>query len=49
MPDNVTESFAKLTQNGRIVIPASYRTALGIKAGDEVILRMEDNELCIRR
>jgi len=47
MPDNVTESFAKLTQNGRIVIPASYRKALGIKAGDEVILRMEDDELRI--
>ena len=42
-----SESFARLTENGRIVIPASYRKALGIKAGDEVILRLEDDELRI--
>jgi len=42
-----SESFARLTENGRIVIPASYRKALGVKAGDEVILRMEDDELRI--
>jgi AbrB family looped-hinge helix DNA binding protein len=42
-----TESFARVNESGRIVIPASYRKALGIKAGDEVILRMEDGELRI--
>ena len=49
MIDNVTgtESFATLTANGRIVIPASYRKALGVKAGDQVILRMEDDGLQI--
>ena len=49
MTDNVTgtESFATLTANGRIVIPASYRKALGVKAGDQVILRMEDDGLQI--
>jgi len=41
------ESFARVNQNGRVVIPASYRKALGIKAGDEVILRMEEGELRI--
>ncbi len=41
------ETFARVNENGRVVIPASYRTALGIKAGDEVILRMEDDELRI--
>ena len=41
------ESFARVNQNGRVVIPASFRKALGIKAGDEVILRMEDGELRI--
>lgn len=35
----------RVDQSGRVVIPASYRRALGIKAGDEVILRMEDDEL----
>jgi AbrB family looped-hinge helix DNA binding protein len=37
----------RVNENGRVVIPASYRKALGIKAGDEVILRMEDDELRI--
>jgi AbrB family looped-hinge helix DNA binding protein len=41
------ETRMRVNQNGRIVIPASYRKALGIKAGDEVILRMEDDELRI--
>jgi AbrB family looped-hinge helix DNA binding protein len=41
------ETRVKLNENGRVVIPASYRKALGIKAGDEVILRMADDELRI--
>ena len=41
------ETRTRVNQNGRVVIPASYRKALGIKAGDEVILRMEDDELRI--
>jgi AbrB family looped-hinge helix DNA binding protein len=42
-----SETFARVNENGRVVIPASYRKALGIKAGDQVILRMEDDELRI--
>ena len=42
-----TETRIRLNENGRVVIPASYRKALGIKAGDEAILRMEDDELRI--
>ena len=41
------ETRMRVNENGRVVIPASYRKALGIKAGDEVILRMEDDELRI--
>jgi len=41
------ETRTRVNENGRVVIPASYRKALGIKAGDEVILRMEDGELRI--
>ena len=41
------ETRTRLNENGRLVIPASYRKALGIRAGDEVILRMEDDELRI--
>jgi AbrB family looped-hinge helix DNA binding protein len=36
-----------VNQNGRVVIPADYRKALGISPGDEVILRWEDDELRI--
>jgi len=42
-----TEARMRVNQNGRVVIPASFRKALGIKAGDEVILRVEDDELRI--
>ena len=42
-----TETRMRVNANGRVVIPASYREALGIKPGDEVILRMEDDELRI--
>ncbi len=41
------ETRMRVNQNGRVVIPASYRKALGIKVGDEVIFRMEDDELRI--
>lgn len=41
------EARQKVNENGRVVIPASFRKALGIKAGDEVVLRMEDDELRI--
>ena len=42
-----TETRARMTENGRVVIPASFRKAMGIEAGDEVVLRLEDNELHI--
>lgn len=42
-----TETRMRVNANGRVVIPAAYREALGIKAGDEVILRMEDDEVRI--
>ena len=32
-------------ENGRIVIPAACRKALGIKPGDEVQLVLEDGEI----
>jgi AbrB family looped-hinge helix DNA binding protein len=37
----------RLNENGRVVIPAAFRKALGIKPGDEVILRVDDGELRI--
>ncbi len=41
------EHRAKINENGRLVIPAVYRKALDIKAGDEVILRLDKDELHI--
>jgi AbrB family looped-hinge helix DNA binding protein len=41
------EARLKVNENGRVVIPADFRKALGIRAGDEVILRFEDDELRI--
>lgn len=45
--DTLQEARLKVNENGRVVIPAPFRKALGIKAGDEVVLRMEDDELRI--
>jgi AbrB family looped-hinge helix DNA binding protein len=42
-----TETRLRVNENGRVVIPASFRKALGINAGDEVVLRLEEDELRI--
>ncbi len=39
------ETRTRVNENGRVVIPASFRRALGIEVGDEVVLRIEDDEL----
>jgi len=41
------ETRTRVNESGRVVIPASFRKALGIRAGDEVVLRIEDDELRI--
>ncbi len=41
------EMRARVNENGRVVIPSSFRKALGIQIGDEVVLRIEDDELRI--
>lgn len=41
------ETRTRVNENGRVVIPASFRKALGINIGDEVVLRIEDDELRI--
>jgi AbrB family looped-hinge helix DNA binding protein len=42
-----TEARLRVNENGRVVIPASFRKAMGINAGDEIVLRIEDDELRI--
>lgn len=39
------ETRTRFNENGRLVIPASFRKALGIDPGDEVILRLEEDGL----
>lgn len=41
------EAQTRVSANGRVVIPASFRRALGAKAGDTLVLRMEKDELRI--
>ena len=41
------ELRTRVNENGRVVIPSSFRKALGIEIGDEVVLRVEDKELRI--
>ncbi|HLK18758.1 MAG TPA: AbrB/MazE/SpoVT family DNA-binding domain-containing protein [Bryobacteraceae bacterium] len=36
-----------IAEGGRIVIPASYRRALGVRPGDEIVLRLEESEVRI--
>jgi AbrB family looped-hinge helix DNA binding protein len=44
---DIKESHARINENGRLVIPASFRRALGIAAGDTVVLRLDNDELTI--
>jgi AbrB family looped-hinge helix DNA binding protein len=37
----------RVNENGRVVIPATFRKQLGIRIGDEVVLQIEDDELRI--
>ncbi len=39
------EARARMGDNGRVVIPAAYRKALGLSPGDEIILRLGDGEV----
>ena len=41
------EARVRVNQNGRVVIPAEFRAALGIHPGDEIELRMDNDELRI--
>jgi AbrB family looped-hinge helix DNA binding protein len=43
----IEETRTRVNENGRLVIPSSFRKALGINVGDEVVLRIEDDELRI--
>ena len=42
-----SETRIRVNENGRVVIPVYFRKAVGINPGDEVVLRIEDDELRI--
>ena len=41
----MNQIITKMSEGGRIVIPAEYRKELGLKPGDQVVLALEDGEL----
>ena len=41
------EVKTRIGAGGRIVIPAGYRKALGVRPGDEVLLLLEEDEIRI--
>jgi AbrB family looped-hinge helix DNA binding protein len=40
--------MAQISENGRIVIPASYRKAMGLKGGEVLTIRMDEEGLHIQ-
>lgn len=38
---------ARMTYGGRIVIPAHFRKALGVREGDELLISREDDRLIL--
>jgi len=42
---NEEEVTTTIAEGGRIVIPAAYRKALGLRVGDEVTIRLRDGEV----
>lgn len=41
----MNEIRTKLGQSGRVVIPREYRKSLGLKSGDEIIMRLDEKGL----
>lgn len=41
----MSEVRARIGYGGRVAIPAKFRTALGVKQGDEVVLVLEESEM----
>lgn len=44
---SVREERVRMSDGGRIVIPMPFREAMGVKTGDELVLRLEGNCLMV--
>ena len=44
---NPRSAISKINQNGRIVIPAAIRQEMGLKAGESLLMEVEDGVLRI--
>lgn len=45
MVSDMERARVKVAEGGQIAIPVEFREQLGLRVGDEVILRLEDGEL----
>lgn len=43
------DAAAKVTSKGQVTVPKAVRDALGIKAGDEVVFRVEGDHAIVAR
>jgi AbrB family looped-hinge helix DNA binding protein len=43
----MAEMRLRVNENGRVVLPAAFRKALNIRSGDQVLARLEDDEVRI--
>jgi len=43
------DAAAKVTSKGQVTVPKAVRDALGIKAGDEVVFRVQGNRAVLAR
>jgi AbrB family looped-hinge helix DNA binding protein len=43
-----TTETVRISEGGRVVIPAPFRKALNMNVGDEVIVELEDGEVRLR-
>jgi len=43
----IQQTRLRIGENGRVVIPASVRKALGVGVGDEIILQQQDGDFRI--
>lgn len=49
VPDEVSRAEIRIGRQGRVVIPAALRRALGIEAGQTMVARIEDQRLVLER